>query len=38
MKAGEDIADISTEMKRTLTGLKAGDTLHVTELEWQRGA
>lgn len=35
MKAGEDIADISTEMKRILTGLKAGDTLDVTELEYQ---
>ncbi len=37
MKAGEDIADICTEMKRILTGLKAGDTLHVTELEYQNG-
>ena len=37
MKTGEDIGDISTEMKRTLTGLKAGDTLHVTELEYRNG-
>lgn len=37
MKAGEDISDISTEMRRTLTGLSKGDTLHVTELEYRNG-
>jgi ankyrin repeat protein len=32
--AGEDVAEISTEMKRTLTGLHGNETLNVTEAEY----
>lgn len=36
--AGEDIADISTEMKRTLTGLQGGSTLNVSLAEYHSGS
>lgn len=36
-RSGEDIGDISTEMKRTLTGLHGGDTLNVTKPEYLSG-
>ena len=35
--AGEDIADISTEMKRTLTGLHDGDSVNVSTADYQSG-
>jgi thioredoxin len=35
--AGEDVADISTELKRTLTGLHGSETLSVTKAEYLSG-
>ncbi|MCB9924928.1 MAG: ankyrin repeat domain-containing protein [Planctomycetaceae bacterium] len=37
MEAGEDIGDISTEMKRKLVGLEDGETLKVTKAEYRTG-
>ena len=36
-EAGEDIADISTELKRKLTGLLDGDSLNVSQSEYREG-
>jgi len=35
--AGEDIGDISTEMKRALTGLHGGESLNVSKVEYSSG-
>ncbi|MHB8954462.1 MAG: ankyrin repeat domain-containing protein [Pirellulaceae bacterium] len=37
VEAGEDIGDISTEMKRTLTGLHGGDSLNIRTAEYSSG-
>lgn len=37
LDAGEDIADISTEMKRTLVGLDDGETISVSKADYKSG-
>ena len=37
IEAGEEIGDISTEMKRKLIGLEGGETLNVSKAEYRAG-
>ncbi len=37
MNSGEDLADISTEMKRMLIGLQANESINVSESEYRSG-